>query len=132
MINLPYDDEYLDCILAFHSVYHTDYEGLKNVVSKIGRVLKQGGELFITLNSKENDAWTSDVYKKIDQYTLLKDETTEENVPHTYLSYEEVLGLLKSFKTLKIQQIFNYWGGKKHAHFFINCRKEDEKYKNAA
>ena len=123
MLNLPYHDGYFDCILAFHSIYHTDYLGLRRVVSEIKRVLKKDGEIFITLNSKENDAWTSSNHEKVDQYTLLQDETTEENVPHTYLSYQEVLELIADFETLKIQQIFDYWADKKHAHFFINCKK---------
>ena len=124
MLSLPYEDDCFDCILAFHSIYHTDYEGLKTVVSEIKRVLGKGGEIFLTLNSKESDAWKSPSHKKIDQYTIVKDETTEENVPHTYLSYGEVLDLLKDFSLSKIQQIFDYWGDKKHAHFFISCSEE--------
>ena len=29
MLNLPYDDEIFDCVLAFHAIYHTDLIGLK-------------------------------------------------------------------------------------------------------
>ena len=123
MIYMPFEDGLFDCLLAFHSIYHTDYQGLEKVVSEINRVLTQGGEIFLTLNSKENDAWNSHTYEHIDQFTLLKDETTEKDVPHTYLSYQEVLDLLTDFKILKIQQIFDYWENKKHAHFFIRCRK---------
>jgi len=123
MLNLPYADEYFDSILAFHSIYHTDYLGLKRVISEIRRVLKKDGEVFLTLNSKENDEWTSSSYEKIDQYTLLKDEATEKDVPHTYLSYDEVIELITDFEILKIQQIFDYWENKKRAHFFINCKK---------
>ena len=91
------------------------------VVSEIKRVVRRDGEIFLTLNSKENDAWTSDSSRKIDGFTLLKDETTESDVPHTYLSYEEVLDLLSDLSLGKVQQVFDYSGGRKHAHFYISC-----------
>ncbi|MBN2532739.1 MAG: methyltransferase domain-containing protein [Spirochaetales bacterium] len=127
MLDLPYDDDFFDCVLGFHSIYHTDYEGLQKVISGIYRIVKKGGELFITLNSKESDVWQQYgqyADKKIDEYTLIKTETAETAVPHTYLDYKEVLELLSGFSIIRIQQIFDYFEDRKHAHFFITCRKE--------
>ncbi|MFC1532845.1 class I SAM-dependent methyltransferase [Thermodesulfobacteriota bacterium] len=123
MLNLPYDNNFFDCLLAFHSIYHTDFEGLGKVIYEIGRVLKKNGEMFITLNSKENDAWKIFSDRKIDEYTLIKTEGPEVDVPHTYLDYDDVLRLLINFEILKIQQIFDYGENRKHAHFFIKCAK---------
>ncbi len=123
MLQLPYKDNYFDCLLAFHSIYHTDLEGLKKVISEINRVLKNGGEIFITLNSKNSEAWDLYSERRIDNYTLIKTEGLEIDVPHTYLNYDDVLLLLKDFNLIKIQQIFDYWENRKYAHYFVTCKK---------
>jgi len=123
MLTLPYDDSFFDCVLAFHSMYHTDKMGLIRVISEIGRILKPGGEIYITLNSKESDTWKLFSDRRIDGYTLLRTEGPEIDVPHTFLDYEDVPVLLAGFEILKIQQIFDYMDDRKHAHFFINCKK---------
>ncbi|MBE3092521.1 MAG: class I SAM-dependent methyltransferase [Actinobacteria bacterium] len=123
MLNLPYSNNFFDCLLAFHSIYHTDYDGLKRVISEIYRVLKKNGEIYVTLNSKESDAWITFSDKRINNYTLIKTEAGEIDVPHTYLDYNDATGLLSNFKILKIQQIFDYHE-RKYAHFFILCRKK--------
>jgi ubiquinone/menaquinone biosynthesis C-methylase UbiE len=57
MLTLPYETKYFDCLLAFHSIYHTDYVGLKKIISEMRRVTKKDGQLFVTFNSKDSDAW---------------------------------------------------------------------------
>lgn len=123
MLDLPYTDGSFDGIVAFHSVYHTDYKGLEKIVSEMHRVLKKNGQLYLTLNSKEGDAWKIHSARRIDNYTLLKTEGPEVDVPHTYLSYEDIPGILEKFNIIKLQQIFDYQGERKHAHFFIECKK---------
>lgn len=123
MLDLPYDNDFFDCLLAFHSIYHTDFEGLHKVISGIYRVVRKDGEIYITLNSKESDTWQLYADKRIDNYTIIKTEKAELAVPHTYLDYHEVLELLSDFCIIKIHQIFDYWEDRKHAHFFITCRK---------
>ena len=124
MLTLPYESEFFDCLVAFHSIYHTDYDGLTKVISEIRRVTKKDGEIFITLNSKDLDAWALYPDRRINEYTLLKTEGPEVEVPHTYVEYADVLHLMKDFQILKIQLIFDYWGDRKHAHFFITARKK--------
>ena len=124
MLTLPYENEFFDCVLAFHSIYHTNYDGLVNVISEISRVIKKDGQTFITLNSKDSDAWGLYSDRRIDEYTLIKTEGPEVDVPHTYLEYADVLNLMKEFQILRIQQIFDYWEGRKHAHFFVTAQKK--------
>lgn len=57
MLSLPYADNFFDCIFAFHVISHTDTEGMKIIISEIKRVLKSGGEIYLTLCSK--DTWHS-------------------------------------------------------------------------
>jgi len=124
MLTLPYESAFFDCVLAFHSIYHTDYSGLGKVLSEISRVTKKDGQIFITLNSKDSDAWAIYADRRIDAYTLLKTEGPEVDVPHTYLDYVDVGHLMKEFQIQKIQQIFDYWEGRKHAHFYVTAKKK--------
>ena len=121
MLQLPYVSGYFDCLLAFHSIYHTDYASLTRILAEIYRVIRPGGEIFITLNSKDSDAWNLYSRRRIDEYTLLKTEWAEVDVPHTYLEYKDILNQLKDFQTLKIQQIFDYEQDRRHAHFFVTA-----------
>ncbi|RQV94068.1 class I SAM-dependent methyltransferase [bacterium] len=123
MLQLPYEDEKYDCIVAFHSIYHTDLQGLKKVISEIHRVLKTDGHLYLTLNSKESDAWKKYSNRKIDEYTLIKTDGPEVDVPHTYLDHDMALEILSLFKIDKFQQILEYPEKSTHAHFFIECTK---------
>jgi ubiquinone/menaquinone biosynthesis C-methylase UbiE len=123
MLTLPYESGYFDCVLAFHSIYHTDYAGLVKVLSEIHRVTKKDGQVFVTFNSKESAAWTLFSDRKINEYTLYKTEGPEVDVPHTYVEYADVLNLMKEFEILKIQQIIDYMEDRKHAHFFVTARR---------
>ncbi len=123
MLSLPYKDNSFDCLLAFHTIYHTDYNGLKKVISEISRVLKKNGESFITLNSKQSDSYKNEINNKIDDFTIIKTEGCEIEVPHTYLNYENVIELLNKFNIIKLQHIEDYWEGRRHAHYFILFKK---------
>ncbi len=53
MLNLPYDSDSMDCILCRNVISHTDTEGIKKIINELKRVLKQNGECYLTLGSKE-------------------------------------------------------------------------------
>lgn len=122
MLSLPYESGYFDCLLAFHSIYHTDYTGLVTVLSEMRRVTKKDGQILVTFNSKESAAWTLFSDRRINEYTLYKTEGPEVDVPHTYVEYADVLNLMKEFQILKIQLIIDYREDRKHAHFFVTAR----------
>lgn len=123
MLELPFEDNSFDCVLAFHSIYHTDFNGLKKIVSEIKRVLKPSKEAFITFNSKESDSFIYTKYKIINNCTIIKKGGIEDGIPHTYIDYNDLIELLKGFNILKIQQIFDYYDNKKRAHFFVHIVK---------
>ncbi|MBN2352677.1 MAG: class I SAM-dependent methyltransferase [Spirochaetales bacterium] len=124
MLDLPYAEDAIDCVVAFHSIYHTDLEGLRRVVARIRRVLVPGGELFVTLNSTKSDAWRLFADRRIDDHTLLKTEGPEVDVPYTYLDFDDVSSLLDEFTILNIREIIDFWEGRRHGHFFVRCRKQ--------
>jgi len=128
MLSLPYDDNYFDCILAYHSIYHTDSSGIIRVLNEIQRVLNINGEAFLTFNSKNNPSFYKESNEKIDANTIVKTEGNEIGIPHYYANLEDIKILLSNFNIKKIRQIediyeengkiYNSW------HYFVNVKKQ--------
>ena len=123
MLSLPYEDNFFDCILAYHSIYHTDSSGIKKVISEIYRVLKKDGEGFITFNSKYNPTFKKITNMKIDEYTVIKTEGNEANIPHYYTDVDNLKILIKNFRIIKIRQIEDIWEENSSWHYFVNIKK---------
>lgn len=45
MLNPPYDNESMDCILCYNVISHSDTEGVKKIIKEITRVLKKNGDV---------------------------------------------------------------------------------------
>lgn len=103
MLKLPFEDNSFDCIVAYNVIYHTDTEGFLKVLKEIKRVLKSGGELFITLISKNTYSYqNADEYKRVDRNTILRNEDkTEMNVPHFYVDLEDIKEYFSEFDFVK-------------------------------
>ncbi|WP_234124599.1 class I SAM-dependent methyltransferase [Clostridium hydrogenum] len=128
MISLPYEDNYFDCVFAYHSISHADTEGMKKVVGEIERVLKQGGELYTSMGSKESWMFTKSGFPKIDENTILnKEDGPENNVPHFYANREDILTIFNNFDIEEIRHIdYCYINHKKvdSKHYYISARKK--------
>jgi SAM-dependent methyltransferase len=102
MLALPYDDKSFDCIMAYNVIYHTNTAGFIEAVKEIDRVLKPGGELFITLISKGTWSYIKrDEYRCLDENTLLRNEgETEMDVPHFYVDIYDILRFFEDWDFL--------------------------------
>ncbi len=80
---LPFVDESFDGVFSFHVIYHTDTAGIRKVISEVYRVLKPGGEVFVTFNSKNNSSYLKNIQYKIDENTIIKQEGIEKEFPIT-------------------------------------------------
>jgi ubiquinone/menaquinone biosynthesis C-methylase UbiE len=100
MLNLPFEDETFDCLMAYNVIYHTDTQGFIKSLEEIKRVLKRNGEVFITLISKNTYSYQrAEQYKRIDSNTILRDENdTEKNVPHFYADIEDIKTYFSEFE----------------------------------
>lgn len=99
MVNLPFENDTFDCVIAYNVIYHTDTQGFLKSLEEIKRVLKRNGELFITLISKNTWSYQrADQYKRIDSNTILRDEhDTERDVPHFYVDIEDIRKYFSDF-----------------------------------
>jgi ubiquinone/menaquinone biosynthesis C-methylase UbiE len=123
MLELPFGKNSFDCVLAFFSIYHTTYVGLKTIIENITRYLTESGQLFVTFNSKSNPSFRNPTDKVIDSRTIIKTGGIEDGIPHTYLDYDDVLMLMVDYQIKKIQHIQDYYRGGSSFHYFVEAEK---------
>ena len=110
MLNLPYKDNSFDCILCFNVISHTDTSGVKKVISELKRVLKDDGEVYLTLCSKETWGFKQTDWPMVDANTKLRmDEGPEKGIPHFYADYELIKDLFSEFKIIKLFQLEEFY-----------------------
>ena len=106
MMHLPFADNTFDCLLAYHVISHTDSKGIIKVISEIKRVLRAGGEFYITFCSKNAWSYKEAGYPKLDENTVVKvEEGPEYNVPHFFVDDGDIKELLKGFKLITVRQV---------------------------
>ena len=96
MLKLPYADGSFDCVYCRNVISHTDTAGMKKIVSELKRVLRKGGECYLTLGSKQT--WG---FQQVE-------DGPENGIPHFYADYNLILDLFESFNIVKIFQIEDY------------------------
>lgn len=125
MLKLPYADNSFDAIFAYHVISHTDSVGIKNIIIEISRVLKIGGEIYITLCSKETWSFKDAGYPMIDENTIIKtDEGPEKGIPHFYVTLDDIITLFDNYNIEKIRHTDDcFFSGKKQnsKHYFISA-----------
>ena len=124
VVNLPFDNNTFDAILAYHSVYHVDSKGMEKVIENIKRVLKPGGEIYITLISKNTWSYSanSPSVRVVDENVRLKEEQDGNFLPHFYVNYQDILTLFKNFDILRVRHIEDIFDGKSSWHYFLHMR----------
>ena len=125
MLELPFKNNSFDCVMGFHSIYHTDFAGLKKVITKITGMLKKSGRLYITLNSKSSPSFHERGSTVIDEYTIIRNFGIEKGIPHTFLEYKDAIKLLEDYKIIRMQQIQKYLKSLESAHFYVEAEKKN-------
>ena len=126
MLHLPYGDSMFDAIFAYYVISHTDSEGIRQIIHEIERILKVGGELYVTLCSKETWSFRDAGYPKLDANTVIKtDAGPEQGIPHFYVALDDILALFSDFEIEKIRHTDDcYYAGRKQnsKHYFVSAR----------
>lgn len=129
MLELPYEDENIECIICRNVISHTDTKGVKQVISELKRVLKTHGECYLTLGSKETWGFKQENWPSVDENTKLRmEEGPEYKVPHFYADYNLIKELFKDFNVISITHIEDFYEsiGKTFSsfHYHVLIRKE--------
>lgn len=128
MLSLPYKDNEFDCILCYNVISHSDTEGILKIIKEINRVLKNDGECYLTLCSKDTWGFKQETWPLVDSNTRIRmDEGPEHGVPHFYADYDLICELFKEFIVKKITHVQDfYWKNGKTCnsyHYHILIRK---------
>lgn len=122
MHDMPYPDNSFDCALALSSINHTDTKGFKKILKEIYRVLKPGGEVYLSLGSKDSEEYN--VGKPLDDNTRLRVEESEGFVPHFYVDDEDCRKFFGDFTFVDIKyskRITEY--GSFAPHYYLLLKK---------
>ena len=122
MAELSYENQSFDCVICFHTIYHTSYDGVVKALREINRVLKDKGEAFISFNTKDNPHYVKE--KTVDGYTMIATEGHEAGIPHCYVDENDLFGLLQDFEILSMNKEINYvrkGKGTHGVHFYVQC-----------
>lgn len=128
MLDLPYDNSKFDCILCRNVISHTDTEGMKKVIKELYRVLKIGGECYLTLDSKDTWGFKQEDWPLIDENTRLRmEQGPEYKTPHFYVDYDLIKQLFSDFDIIDIYQVVDYYqtkdGVANSYHYHVLIRK---------
>ena len=127
MIELPYDNEMMDAIFAYYVISHTDTQGVIKILKQIKRVLKQYGEVYLTLGSK--DSWGfKENWPIVDENTKIRiEDGPDNNVPHFYADSKLIFELFSDFDILDLKQIQKIElvnnKNKNHHHYHVLAKK---------
>jgi len=123
MLKLPYLDNSMDCILCRNVISHTDTEGIKKIIKELYRVLKDRGECYLTLGSKQSWGFQQN-WPVVDENTKIRLEKGPENgIPHFYTDYNLIKELFKEFEILKISQIETFYKDTSSWHYHVLVKK---------
>ncbi len=119
--DLPLRNESFDAVLAYHSIYHLDSDGIDRAIDEVHRVLKPKGEAFLTFTSKSTFSYTDPECKIIDSHVRMKKEEDGSILPHYFCDQNDIFRLMEKFKIIKIRHIEDIFDGKSSCHYFVHA-----------
>ncbi len=119
MLTLPYEAGTFDCLVAFHAIYHTNRAGLEQVLAEIRRVLRPGGEIFLTFNSLRNPSFSRPTNETLEPNTIRPTEGQEAGIPHYYVDEAEVRRLLAGFELVRFSQVEEIRADHSSWHYYV-------------
>jgi SAM-dependent methyltransferase len=96
---LPYSDDFFDAVLSVQVIHHADVKTIKGIVREIGRVLKQGGFVFITVPKLRNQGRE---FRQIEPNTFVPLDGPERGLPHHYFTPKELKEFFVEFCIIDI------------------------------
>ncbi len=124
MFHMPFPDDAFDCVLDYNVSYHTDTAGYRQAVSELHRILRPGGEAYLTIKSQNDpDFIYAPPEAHIDRYTLAG------NIPHFYLAESDIPDIFPGFSLSEPVREVRAPGldnPKESIHYHLLIRKDDK------
>ncbi len=125
LLRLPFAAEQFDCIMDYNASYHTDTDGYHKAIAQLRRVLRPGGEVYLTLLSQNDPGFLAAPDTcHVDRYTL----THEGGTPHFYGRQEDFPELFQGFSmAMPPREICTCGPGstKESIHYHLLLKKDE-------
>lgn len=119
LTRLPFGDGSFDAVLAYHSIYHVDSEGIVAAISELHRVMRPGAEVYVTFNSKSNPTYADPRNQVVDANVRMKQEEDGTVLPHYYCDIDDIGRLFSGFDMIRVRQIEDMFNGRSSWHYFV-------------
>ena len=96
---LPYEDAFFDSVVSIQVIHHARVAVTRGIVGEIGRVLKRGGFVFVTVPELKNPKIT---FREIEPGTFVPLDGDEKGLPHHYYTPDELRELFSDFEIADI------------------------------
>lgn len=96
MTEISYPDGFFDLMIAYNVIYHTTFNGMKELVQTIRGKLRPGGHFFVTLKSTEG--WLYGKGVEIEKNTFLR---PGKGVPVHFSTEDEIETLFGDFELVE-------------------------------
>ena len=94
IFTLLFPDNSFDCVIDYHASFHTDTTGYLQGIRELRRVLRPGGEVYLTVKSKSDVQFREAVEADhLDRFTLHHPD----GAPHFYAAESELTELFPGF-----------------------------------
>jgi SAM-dependent methyltransferase len=122
--HLSLADATVDAVLSYHAIYHADAAGLDAALEGVRRVLRPGGEAYITLISTAHPAFSADEFPPVDARVRHKREEDGSILPHCFTDRADLARLFRNFSMLRVQHIEDIIGDKPGWHYHVLARRD--------
>jgi SAM-dependent methyltransferase len=95
----PYEDGFFDAVVSVQVIHHADLATIRGIVAEIGRVLKPGGFLFVTVPKLRNQGQT---FEQLETNTFVPLDGPEKGLPHHYFTPEELQEVFRDYHIVDI------------------------------
>jgi len=123
MTEITEPDERYDAVIAYNVVYHAYLADMVKALDNINRILKPGGSLLITFQSK-----TSPIYnekEEVEPGTIVKKEGTEAGIPHHLVNRDDIIEMLSGYRIIELSYVEHEYDEltRKGCHFVVTAMK---------
>ena len=117
---LPFEAGCFDAVLAYHSIYHVDRQGMTAVLRELRRVLAPAGEVYATFISKTAPSFLDGSSVVVDGNVRMKKEEEGSVLPHYYVDLADLRSLLADFRILSLRHVEDILETGSNLHYFAH------------
>lgn len=123
MTEISEADEFYDAVIAYNVVYHAYLADMKKALGNIYRLLKPGGSLLITFQSKQSPIYNRE--EEVEPGTVVKKVEPEAGIPHHLVDRGDILGMLSGYHITELRYVEHEYDRMRHkgCHFVVTATK---------